>query len=375
MNEPIPFIDLLEQYRQLAPEIDAAVAAVFASQQFILGQVVADFEADYAATFGLPTGSTVGVSSGTDALLVALMAAGVGPGDKVLTTPFSFFATAGTIARLGARPVFADIDRTSFNLSPAALAAHDPRDFKALIAVHLYGRVADMEAIRAWAGAEGPLLIEDAAQAVGSRAPDGRPAGLLGDFGCFSFFPTKNLGGAGDGGMVVAADPERAALLRKLRVHGAQRQYENEIVGGNFRLDAIQAAVLRVKLPRVLGFNAARVRNARRYDLALRGLPGLVLPELPADDGYNGHQYVIRSSDRDRLRRHLEDRGIGTAIYYPRPFHLLDCFRELGHRPGDFPEAEAAAREVLALPIFPELGGRRQDRIIEAIKDFQPLED
>ncbi|MEZ6197364.1 MAG: DegT/DnrJ/EryC1/StrS family aminotransferase [Planctomycetota bacterium] len=369
---PVPFIDLGEQYAAIRDEVRAAVDAVFESQMFVLGRTVEDFERGLAGWMGLE-GEVIGVSSGTDALLCALMAVGVGPGDRVLTTPFSFFATAGVIARLGARPVFVDIDPRTYAIDAARLADHDPRDYKALVAVHLYGRTADIAAMRAWADPAGLPVIEDAAQAIGATDGHGRPAGSLGTIGCFSFFPTKNLGAAGDAGCMTTTDPAMAADLRRLRVHGATRQYESEVIGGNFRIDALQAAVLSAKLPHLKDWTAARLENARAYDAALAaaGLREVLsLPEVSDDGTFIAHQYVIRSSRREALIEHLKAQGIGSAIYYPLPFHLMGCFANLGHAAGDFPVAEAAAREVLALPIFPELGAERRGRVIEALLAF-----
>ncbi|MCA9320809.1 MAG: DegT/DnrJ/EryC1/StrS family aminotransferase, partial [Planctomycetes bacterium] len=361
------------QYQPLRESLLAAVTEVFESQRFILGETVARFETEMARTIGFPPESVIGVSSGTDALLSALMALGVGPGDRVLTTPFSFFATAGVVSRLGATPVFCDIDPQSFNLDPKGLSRFDPQDFKAIVVVHLFGRCAEIAAIRDWAAPARLPVVEDAAQAIGATDAQGRPCGTLGEIGCFSFFPTKNLGAAGDGGAQVAVDPELAARLRRLRTHGGHRIYDHEVIGGNFRLDALQAAVLTVKLPHLAAWTAARLLNARAYDQAFRdaGLAEtLGLPEIPDDGRYVAHQYVIRSTRREALAAHLAERGIGTAVYYPKAFHQLDCFRDLGYAPGDFPEAERAAREALALPIFPELGAERRLRVVDAVGSF-----
>ncbi|MEE9391068.1 MAG: DegT/DnrJ/EryC1/StrS family aminotransferase [Planctomycetota bacterium] len=368
--DAIPFIDLKAQYAGTKDQVRAVVDAVFEDQAFILGETVSRFEEDYAAWLGLPKGSAVGVSSGTDALLVTLMALGVGPGDKVLTTPFSFFATAGVIARLHATPVFVDIDPITFNLDPAALKGLDPEDFKALIVVHLYGRCADMRSIRDWADASGLPLVEDAAQAVGAKDEGGAPVGGLGRAACFSFFPTKNLGAAGDGGCVTSLDPEFTSKIRALRTHGAVRPYDSDIIGGNFRLDALQAAVLGAKLPFLDDWNRRRLENAAAYNQYFRdrGLEGRMgLPELPLDDSYVAHQYVLRLPNRDEVAAKLAEQGIGCAIYYPKPLHLMDCFSRLGYAEGSLPEAERASREVLALPIFPELGQKRHRRVAEAV--------
>ena len=366
----IPFIDLKAQYATIRDEVREAVDAVFENQAFILGDTVTRFEENYSAFLGLPPGSTVGVSSGTDALLVSLMALGVGPGDRVLTTPFSFFATAGVIARLHATPVFVDIDPTTYNLDPAELAKHDPADFKAMIVVHLYGQCADMKAINAWAKPAGLAVIEDAAQAVGATDGGDGVVGGLGQGACFSFFPTKNLGGAGDGGCVTSTDPEFIEKVRALRTHGAVRPYDSEVIGGNFRLDALQAAVLDTKLPHAAEWNRARFDNARAYNAYFRkqGLDEVLgLPEIPEDGSYIAHQYVIRVPARDAVAATLAEQGIGRAIYYPIPLHRMDCFARLGYEEGSLPEAELAASEVLALPIFPELGEARHRRVAEAV--------
>lgn len=370
--ESVPFIDLKAQFKDIRGAVLDAVHAVFEEQAFILGPVVSRFEAALAESMGLPASGVIAVSSGTDALLVAMMALDVGVGDRVLTSPFSFFATAGTVARLGAIPEFVDIEPDSFNIDPLLLAKLDPRRFKAVIPVHLFGRLADMAAIRAFAGAADIPVIEDACQAIGARDTAGRAAGVLGTAGCFSFFPTKNLGGAGDGGCVTTADPALAEAIRVLRTHGAAKTYENTHIGGNFRLDALQAAVLAAKLPYLDAWTATRLENARTYDRLFRerGLAAtLKLPELD-QGGFIAHQYVIRAPRRDALKTWLDQRKIGSAIYYPQPFHLMEAFAYLGHRRGDFPEAERAAGEVLALPIFPELGQDRLRRVVEAVAEF-----
>ena len=326
-----------------------------------------------AKELGLPDSGVIGVSSGTDALLASLMALGVGPGDRVLTTPFSFFATAGAVSRLHARPEFVDIEPDSMNLDTSLLRDVDPSQYKAVIAVHLFGRTADIDGLRDWASTAELPIIEDAAQAIGARADDGRACGTLGDLGCFSFFPTKNLGAAGDGGCITSRDPELADRVRLLRTHGATRPYESTVIGGNFRLDAVQAAVLSVKLERLSAWTGARLENARLYDRLFREArldDRLVLPDLGNGTNYIAHQYVIRTGRRDDLQAALGDCGVGCAVYYPKPFHLLEAFAELGYREGDFPQAEAAAREVLALPIFPELGEVRLRRVADAVIGF-----
>jgi len=371
---PLPTLDLKAQFATIGDEIRAAVDRVLASQHFIMGPEVAAFEEEVARYLGCAR--ALGVSSGTDALLAALMALDVGPGDRVVTTPFTFFATAGAVDRLGATPVFVDIEPDTFNLDPAALADVDPAGVKAIIPVHLYGRCARMGPINAWAREHGVAVVEDAAQAIGAEAA-GRPAGILGDVACFSFFPSKNLGALGDGGMITTDDPELGERLAILRVHGARPKYHHHVVGGNFRLDAIQAAALRVKLAHLDEWNEGRRVAAARYDTLMTdaGLVGpdgpiLALPAPDGDDRQVFHQYVLRVRERDALADHLKERGIGTAVYYPVPLHLQACFADLGHRPGDMPVAEEAAGQVLALPMFPELTDDQQRRVVDAIAAF-----
>jgi dTDP-4-amino-4,6-dideoxygalactose transaminase len=369
----VPFIDLRAQFAEVKDDVMRAVERVFDSQGFILGPTVEAFERDLAAYLGLPAAGVIGCSSGTDALLMALMALGIGPGDRVLTTPFSFFATAGVISRLHARVELADIEHDSMNLDPRKLEALDARRYKAIIVVDLFGRAADVATIRAWADPAGVAVVEDACQAIGARDAAGQPCGALGTIGCFSFFPTKNLGAAGDAGCVTTRDPQLAEALRVLRVHGAPVQYHSQVIGGNFRLDAVQAAVLHAKLPRLDAWTAKRLENARLYNRLFteRGLAEDVrTPDVPGDGTFIAHQYVIRATRRDALKKHLDAHGIGSAVYYPVPFHLMQAFASLGYRAGDFPEAEAAAREVLALPIFPELGAERLERVVDAVADF-----
>ena len=377
----VPLLDLKAQYRAIQPEIESAVAEVFTAQAFILGPKVQAFEAACAAYCG--TTHAVGVSSGTDALLMALMAEGIGPGDEVLTTPYTFFATAGCVARLGATPVFVDIEPRSFNIDPQQLAAKITKRTKAILPVHLYGRMAEMEAINALARAHGLVVIEDACQAIGSEF-HGRRTGGCGDYGCFSFFPTKNLGGAGDGGLITTSDAARAAKLLALRNHGMEPKYFHKLIGGNFRLDALQAAVLHVKLRYLDAWTAARRRNAARYEKLFReaGLaPQIVtLPTTPCAetgraDGEQCHchvfnQYIVRVPRRDALRAFLAERGIGNEVYYPLPLHLQECFRYLGHQAGDFPESERADAETLALPIYPELADAQAACVVATIGEF-----
>ena len=365
----VPLLDLKGQYRALRGELDEAVTRVVESQYFILGPEVAALEQEIAAYSGAAHG--VGMSSGTDALLAALMALDVGPGDEVITSTFTFFATAGVIARLGARPVFVDIDPATFNMDPrAAAAALGPRT-KALVPVHLYGRVADMDGLVSAARERGVPVVEDAAQAIGATDARGRRAGAITELGCFSFFPSKNLGGFGDGGMTITSDAGLAARLRRLRMHGMEPKYYHAEVGGNFRLDALQAAVLRVKLKYLDDWSAARCRNAARYRELFAGadLAGMLL--LPEDvPGHIYNQFVVRAERRDALQAHLRAEGIGSEIYYPLPLHLQACFAELGYRSGDLPHAEKAATEVLALPIYPELTDEQLVRVVESCRGF-----
>jgi dTDP-4-amino-4,6-dideoxygalactose transaminase len=313
----------------------------------------------------------IGVSSGTDALLAALMAIGVGPGDEVVTSTFSFFATAGVISRVGARPVFVDVERSSFNFDSSELEAKLTARCKAILPVHLFGACAEMDPILTAAWKHGITVIEDAAQAIGSKDGSGRSAGTIGSLGCFSFFPSKNLGAFGDAGMVVTQDPEMAEAVRVLRVHGGKPKYHHGVIGGNFRLDALQAAVLRVKLKYLPGWTEARRRNAARYReyFSEAGLiEEIALPEDSAGHIYN--QFVIRCARRNQLQNYLKTRGIGTEVYYPIPLHMQKCFADLGYKEGDFPRAEAAAREALALPIYPELSEQQQHCIVDEIKAF-----
>jgi len=365
---PVPLFDLKRQWEEVQDDVRAAVERVFATQQFILGPEVAALEQECAAY--LKVKRAVGVSSGTDALLAALMAVGVGPGDEVITTPFTFFATAGVVHRLGARPVFVDICRDDFNLDPDKLAeAITPRT-KAIIPIHLYGQAADMTAIGAVAG-DLPL-IEDCCQAIGTEYK-GVPVGGLGLMGCFSFFPTKNLGAFGDGGLVTTNDEALADRLVDMRLHGMRPKYVHHFVGGNFRLDALQAAILRVKLPRLEGWIARRRATAEHYRrlLADAGLADRVVapPELP-HRGHTYHQYVVRVQERDELRQFLAERGLGSEVYYPISLHEQECFADLGYARGDFPESERAAAEVLALPVFPELRGEERERIVAGVAEF-----
>jgi dTDP-4-amino-4,6-dideoxygalactose transaminase len=381
-------LDLQRQYEQVRAEVLAAVGRVCASQHYILGTEVDAFERELADFCG--TRDAVGCASGTDALWLALVAAGVQPGDQVLTTPFSFFASASAIARAGARPVFADTDPGPFNLDPRQVESFlrsGRRDkLRALLPVHLYGQCADMDSLQRLADEFHLSLIEDAAQAIGARW--GRQsAGSMGVSAAFSFYPTKNLSAYGDAGLVTTSDPEMAAHMRRLRNHGSPQRYIHDELGWNSRLDAIQAAILRVKLKYVEGWNEARRQRAARYDqlFAAAGLtsngaqPGaegpenaapIRLPQTSEQAHHVFHQYVVRAYRREELREFLTARKIGTEIYYPIPLHLQPCFVYLGYREGDFPQAERAAKEVLAVPMFPELTEDEQRWVVESIADF-----
>ena len=369
--DAVPLLDLSAQFAQVEAEVRAAIDAVVRSQRFVLGEVVEECERALARYCGCA--HAVGVSSGTDALLAALMAEGVGPGDEVVTTPYSFFATAGVVARLGATPVFADVDPVTLNIDPAQIERRVTQRTKALVPVHLFGRMADMAPIMDIAERHGLVVVEDAAQAVGAEYR-GRRAGSIGHYGCFSFFPTKNLGAFGDGGMVVANDAERAGRVAALRMHGQTRQYFHDVVGGNFRLDALQAAVVRAKLPRLDGWTEGRRANARRdADLLGRedlGDLGLELPAMEEPPGGRQvfNQYVVRVPNRDAVRAALERAQIGTAVYYPLPLHLQPCFSGLGGRRGDCPASERAADRALALPVYPELADGAIQRVAEALE-------
>lgn len=367
---PVPLIDLVDQYHTIRPEIQEAVNRVFERQTFVLGEEVEKFEADIAQY--VDARHAIGCASGTDALLLALMALGVGPGDEVITTPYSFFATASCIVRAGARPVFVDIDPVTYNLKPEAVEAAITRKTRAIIPVHLYGQCAEMDPIWRTAVHHHLAVIEDAAQAIGAGY-HGRQAGVLGTMGCFSFFPTKNLGGAGDGGLITTDDRDLANRLKRLRVHGDFGGYNHLEVGLNSRLDALQAAVLAVKLRHLDDWSNARRENAARYEtlFAEAGLcDRLGLPVQQSSHHHVFNQYVVRVKDgrRDEVLTALKKQGIGCAIYYPRPLHLQECFSNLQYRAGQLPEAERAAAETIALPIFAELGEDRQRRVVAGLQ-------
>ena len=366
----VPLLDLKAQYRSIRTEIMAALESVCDEQAFILGARVADLEKDIQGYVG--ASHAVGVASGTDAILLALMACGVGPGDEVVTVPYTFFATAGSISRLGAKPVFVDIKPDTYNLDPALLESAVTPKTKAVMPVHLYGQCAEMEPILKTAAARKLPVIEDAAQAIGA-ARRGRQAGTLGQAGCFSFFPSKNLGGFGDGGMVTTNDQALADRVRMLRVHGSRVKYVHEVIGLNSRLDALQAAVLRVKLTHLEEWTKGRQRNAARYDSLFKDaglLDRVTLPAVTAENRHVYNQYVVRVPQRDQLRTFLQEQGVGTEIYYPTPLHLQVCYKDLGYREGSFPQSERAAKETLALPIFAELTADQQAYVVETIKKF-----
>ena len=366
----VPLLDLQAQYQPLREEILAAITRVCDSQRFILGPEVEELERELAEWMGVRR--TIGVSSGTDAVLIALMACGIGPGDEVVTSTYSFFATAGCIARVGAVPVLVDIDPTTYNLNPAAVRDALTRRTRAIVPVHLFGLMADMDPILQTARKAGLAVIEDAAQAIGSRS-NGAMAGTLGAVGCFSFFPSKNLAAFGDGGFVSTTDDGLANRLKLLRNHGAEPKYFHKIIGGNFRLDALQAAVLRVKLPHLARWTEARRKNAILYQrlFAEVGLSEQVrVPFEPAGSYHIFNQFVIQVRERDELREYLRARDIGTEVYYPVPFHLQECFAHLGYRRGAFPVAEAAARETLALPIYGDLTPSQIEYVVHTIAEF-----
>ncbi|PYX10829.1 MAG: transcriptional regulator [Acidobacteria bacterium] len=363
----VPLLDLKAQYAAIKTEVEAAIAEVLESQHFILGPKVEQCEKAIAAYS--KCSHAIGFSSGSDALLACLMAEGIGPGDEVVTTPYSFFATAGAIARLGATPVFVDIDPATYNIDASQIRSRITDKTRAIIPVHLYGQMADMDAVMRVADQHGLVVIEDAAQAIGAEYK-GRRAGSIGHYGCLSFFPSKNLGAAGDAGMVVTNEAQRAEKLRCLRSHGSKPKYYHKIVGGNFRLDALQAAVISAKLPHLDGWTTARQRNAKRYDQLL-GEAGLPV-SLPAvvTDRHIFNQYVIRVSERDQLQAHLKRNGVGTEVYYPVPLHLQECFAYLGYTAGSFHESERAAKETLALPVYPELTDAQAQFVVGCICEF-----
>ncbi|MCP9450994.1 MAG: DegT/DnrJ/EryC1/StrS family aminotransferase [Nitrospira sp.] len=374
----VPLLDLKAHHEPIREEILSALRQTFASNQFILGPDVGKLEERVAAYCHAQHG--IGVTSGTDALLLSLMALGIGPGDEVITPCYSFFATAGVVARLHAKPVFVDIDPVSFNVDPSKIEAAVTPKTKAIIPVHLYGQCAEMTPILEIARRHGFFVVEDAAQAIGAEYRDGRRACSMGTVGCLSFFPSKNLGCLGDGGMVVTNDRNLAERLKILRVHGSHPKYYHKLIGGNFRLDTIQAAVLNVKLNYLDGWTKRRQDNAERYrslfqqsgllDRGVVRLPEAVYRESGARHHHIYNQFVLRVERRDELMAHLKQNEIGAEIYYPVPFHLQECFGYLGYREGDFPESERAARETIALPIYPELTPAQQTEVVEAVASF-----
>jgi dTDP-4-amino-4,6-dideoxygalactose transaminase len=382
----VPLLDLSAQYAPLRDQVLAAITRVCDSQRFILGAEVEAFEREIASQLGVA--HAIGVSSGTDAILAALMALGIGPGDEVVTPTYSFFATAGCVARVGATPVLVEVDPVTFNMTADGLARAITARTKAVIPVHLYGQMVDMDPLIAVAREHRIAVIEDACQAIGAT-DRGRQAGSLGECGCFSFFPSKNLGAFGDAGLVTTNDAALAARIRLMRNHGSETKYYHQAVGGNFRLDALQAAVLRVKAPHLAGWTDARRANAANYrrlfEEAVAARPGvtlapaaagptprgtIVLPAERPDALHIFNQFVIRAGDRDGLRTHLTARGIGTEIYYPVPFHLQACFAGLGHKAGNFPAAEAASADSLALPIYGELTESQLRYVVDSVVEY-----
>jgi len=368
----VPLLDLQAQYVSLRDDLRQALDRVMSSQRFVLGDEVRGLENSIAAY--CQTKHAVGCASGSDALLLALMALDVKAGDEVITTPFSFFATAASIARLGARPVFVDIDPRTYNIDPSQVADAITSRTRVIMPVHLYGQCAPMDQLLDIGRRHGIPVVEDAAQAIGAT-DNGRPAGSMGSIGCFSFYPTKNLGGAGDGGIMTTNDDAIAARLRRLRAHGGSNEYEHEEVGVNSRLDELQAAVLRVKLPSLDRWSDERASKAAFYSKLLSeaelSFP-LVTPQVRADGRHIFHQYVIRvPGNRDALMEHLKAHNVGAKVYYPIPLHLQACFNYLGYKEGQFPETESAAKETFALPAYPELTDEQQVYVVEAIRDFK----
>jgi dTDP-4-amino-4,6-dideoxygalactose transaminase len=384
----VPLLDLQAQYATIKDKVRAAVDAVLESQRFILGSQVSALEEEIAKYCGVPF--AIGVASGTDALLLSLKALGVGPGDAVITVPFTFFATAGTIVNLGARPIFVDIEETGFEMDPEKLSSFFSREctfslttkktvhksssatIKAIVPVHLYGQCVDMDEILSVAQRHNVPVVEDACQAIGAKYK-GRSAGAMGGLGCFSFFPSKNLGGAGDGGMVISSNPQLAEQVRLLRTHGAHQRYFHSIVGFNSRLDEIQAAILRVKLPYLQEWSNARFENAKKYEQDFRAadlLSKVTPPSILPNRSHIFHQYVIRCKMRDELQAFLREKGIGNEIYYPVPLHEQECFHSLGYAAADLPRSHTASKETLALPIYPELSDAQRLYVVDSIAAF-----
>ncbi len=373
----VPFFDLNAQFSSIEDEIKSALDEVFKTQQFILGPKVEALEQTIAQY--CQTRYAIGVASGSDALLISLMALGIGSGDEVILPPFTFFATAGVVSRLGAIPVFVDIDPESYNIDPSKIEMRITSKTKAIIPVHLFGQCADMDPLLKIAKENKFFVIEDAAQALGAEYKprpntNGRRAGQMGDIGCFSFYPTKNLGAFGDAGMVVTQNPDLAEKIRILRVHGSQPKYFHKKIGINSRLDSIQAAILLVKFEYLEKWTTERQKKAERYQLLFQDLlssvDGLKLPTIHYQNRHIFHQYVIRVQERDRLKQFLMENGIGTDIYYPLPLHLQECYSFLKYRQGDLPVSEKASEESLALPIYPELTEDQQMMVVDRIKAF-----
>ncbi len=362
----VPLIDLSEQHKKIGTELKAAALKPFDTQRFVLGDLGREFEAKIAAKAGAK--HAIGLASGTDALLLALVALGGKTGDGVVTTPSRFFATAGAVSRVGAKPVFADIDEKTFNLDPEKAKAAVTRRTKAIIPVHLFGLPCDMKAISAIARNRSLAVVEDAAQSLGAEY-GGKGTGAIGDAGCYSFYPTKNLGGAGDGGMLVTSSNQLADKIRVLRDHGARKKYHHDVVGVNSRLDEIQAAVLLVKLKYLDRWNESRRKHARDYAEGLAGLP-IALPSEPKGRTHIYHLYSIQTDRRDALAAHLTSRGIGCGVYYPVPMHLQPCYKALGYKKGAFPVTERVTSRVLSLPMFPELTDGQKDQVISMVREF-----
>jgi dTDP-4-amino-4,6-dideoxygalactose transaminase len=366
----VPLLDLKAQFQSIRKDVMSVIETVCEEQGFILGPRVQELEKTLAAFVG--SAHAVGCASGSDALLLSMMAVGVRPGDEVITVPFTFFATAGSISRLGAKPVFVDIELETFNIDPALIEKNVTPRTKAIIPVHLFGQCADMEPISEIARRRNLHVIEDACQAIGA-ARRGTRAGVLGDTGCFSFFPTKNLGGFGDGGLITTNDPGLAGKLAMLRVHGSKARYVHELVGINSRLDALQAAVLSVKLRHLERWTEGRRRNAGKYERLFADaklLDRVVLPKTASGNFHVYNQYTIRAQKRDELRAFLKDKQIGTEIYYPIPMHLQGCYRDLGYQKGDLPLSERASEEVVSLPIYAELTDAQLAYVVESTKEF-----
>jgi dTDP-4-amino-4,6-dideoxygalactose transaminase len=362
----VPFLDLKRQYKDIKKEIDEAVLSVLSNTRFILGPEVKSLEQRVAAYCGAKF--AVGVASGTDALLLSLRGCGVEPGDEVITSSFSFFATAGVISRLGAVPIFVDINAETYNIDPDQIEGKISQKTRAIMPVHLFGQCADMDPVMEVAKRHNLKVVEDAAQAIGAEYK-GKKAGTLGDFGCFSFFPSKNLGGAGDGGMIVTDDPETAEMIRILRVHGSKPKYYHSTIGYNSRLDTIQAAILGVKLKYLDDWSKRRRKHAEAYDSAFKNLD-MITPKAKSFNYHIYNQYTIAVKKRDELRKYLKDKEIGHDSYYPVPLHLQECYGFLGYQKGDLPVSEDKADEVVSIPVYPELTREEQEHVISTIKEF-----